>query len=136
MRGAPTVPSPAQSLPGRMALLSALAVVPCLLATWIEVRDATGGVGVMTRGAVAVACTATVGLTWWVARRGCGRIEERVRERTERIREQNRALVELAKQDSVAGGADPADPQDALRRLTEVASRTMRVARASVWVID
>src|SRR5439155_5484637 len=72
---------------------------------------------------------------WWVARRGCGRIEERVRERTERIREQNRALVELAKQDSAAG-AGAADLQDVLRRLTEVASRTMRVARASVWVID
>ena len=43
------------------------------------------------------------------------------------IREINRVLVELASR----GAADSADVQDALRRITETAARTMPVARAT-----
>jgi PAS domain S-box-containing protein len=65
-------------------------------------------------------------------RAGYEDIEHRVRERTARIRELNGVLVDLAKQ----GAADTSDVQDALRRITETSSRTMPVARASVWMVD
>jgi PAS domain S-box-containing protein len=65
-------------------------------------------------------------------RAGYEDIEERVRERTARIRELNDVLVGLSRQ----GAGDGPDVQDALRRITETAVRTMPVARASVWMID
>ena len=52
-----------------------------------------------------------------------------LRETEERLRRQNRVLVELAKRPEIHGGVLDA----AMREITEAAARTLEVARAGVW---
>lgn len=57
---------------------------------------------------------------------------EKEREAEQRLRRQDRALVELAKGEI----ADEGDLKKALRKITETAAHTLEVERTSIWLFD
>jgi len=59
-------------------------------------------------------------------------VEEAEAQRVERLRAQQAALVELAKNKAIHGG----ELAKAFRAITEIAAQTMLVGRASVWLHD